>query len=120
MFFMMDFKRRGWLTTRISEVIWVSNTKGAISKGSAFCTLESLGRGRIPCQVTTIADLDRARDALGCRLLSRWSIPDRTTEAPTAKSKQLIESIGDACTNKAIAEEASPGIDMDTSLSPGF
>jgi hypothetical protein len=120
MFFMMDFKRRGWLTTRISEVIWVSNTYVALSKGSAFYTLESLGRGRIPCQVTTIADLDRARDALGYRLLSRWSIPDRTTEAPTAKSKQLIESIGDACTNKVIAEEASPGIDMDTSLSPGF
>jgi hypothetical protein len=68
----------------------------------------------------TIADLDRARDALGYRLLSRWSIPDRTTEAPTAKGKQLIESIGEAWTNKAIAQEASPGIDTDTSLSPGF
>jgi hypothetical protein len=33
--------------------------------------------------------------------------------------KQLIESIGEAWTNKAIAEEASPGIDTDASLSLG-
>lgn len=93
--------------------------KVAISKGSAFYTLESLGRARIPYHVTTIADLDRAREALGYRLLSRWSIPDRTAEAATAKGKQLIESIGEAWINTAIAEEASPEIESDTSLSLG-
>jgi hypothetical protein len=51
--------------------------------------------------------------------LSRRSIPDRTTEAATTEGKQLIESIGEAWTHKAIAEEASPGIGTDTSLSPG-
>jgi len=91
--------------------------KVAISRDSAFYTLESLGRTRIPYHVTTIADLDRAREALGYRLLSRWSIPDRTAEAATAKGKQSIESIGEAWTNKAIAEEASPGVDTDMSLS---
>ena len=94
--------------------------KVAISRDSAFYTLESLGRSRIPYHVTTIADLDRARDALGYRLLSRWSIPDRIFEAATANGKQSIESIGEVWIANGITEDASPGIDTETSLSHSY